>query len=94
MHRDRLRDLPHLQLLAQISGNYPLYAVVQAPSEAAGSEAIDRMFSVAGVRRVNALPALSALRRGITWDPRFLSGTERAELLKFTDAQPEATAVA
>lgn len=42
---DRLRDLPHLQFLAQISGDYPLYAVVHAPSEAATSEAIDRMYS-------------------------------------------------
>ncbi|WP_019056818.1 Lrp/AsnC family transcriptional regulator [Streptomyces prunicolor] len=90
----RLRDLPHLQLLAQISGDYPLYAVVHAPSEAATSEAIDRMFSVPGVRRVNALPALSTLRRGITWDPQFLTGTERAELLKLTGTRPEGTATA
>lgn len=52
------------------------------------------MFSVAGVRRVNALPALSTLRRGITWDPQFLTDTERAELLKLTGAQPEGTATA
>jgi DNA-binding Lrp family transcriptional regulator len=90
----RLRDLPHLQLLAQISGGYPLYAVVHAPSEAATSEAIDRMFSVAGVRRVNALPALSTLRRGRTWDPQFLTESERAELLKLTGARPEGTATA
>ena len=90
----RLRDLPHLQLLAQISGDYPLYAVVHAPSEEATSEAIDRMFSVPGVRRVNALPALSTLRRGITWDPQFLTDTERAELLKFTGTRPEGTATA
>ena len=90
----RLRDLPHLQLLAQISGDYPLYAVVHAPSEAATSEAIDRMFSVPGVRRVNALPALSTLRRGITWDPQFLTDTERAELLKLTGTRPEGTATA
>ncbi|WP_217553225.1 Lrp/AsnC family transcriptional regulator [Streptomyces sp. GbtcB6] len=90
----RLRDLPHLQLLAQISGDYPIYAVVHAPSEAATSEAIDRMFSVPGVRRVNALPALSTLRRGITWDPQFLTDTERAELLKLTGARPEGTATA
>ncbi|MGX5213456.1 Lrp/AsnC ligand binding domain-containing protein [Streptomyces violaceus] len=91
---DRLRDLPHLQLLAQISGDYPLYAVVHAPSEAATSEAIDRMFSIPGVRRVNALPALSTLRRGITWDPQFLTGTERAGLLELTGTQPEGTATA
>ncbi|MFG2375463.1 Lrp/AsnC family transcriptional regulator [Streptomyces sp. NPDC048504] len=90
----RLRDLPHLQLLAQISGDYPLYAVVHAPSEAATSEAIDRMFSVPGVRRVNALPALSTLRRGITWDPQFLADTERADLLKLTGSRPEGTATA
>ncbi|MEV6166606.1 Lrp/AsnC family transcriptional regulator [Streptomyces sp. NPDC051954] len=90
----RLRDLPHLQLLAQISGGYPLYAVVHAPSEAATSEAIDRMFSVAGVRRVNALPALSTLRRGRTWDPQFLTESERAELIKLTGARPEGTATA
>lgn len=90
----RLRGLPHLQLLAQISGDYPLYAVVHAPSEAATSEAIDRMFSVPGVRRVNALPALSTLRRGITWDPQFLTDTERAELLKLTGGRPEGTATA
>jgi len=90
----RLRDLRHLQLLAQISGDYPLYAVVHAPSEAATSEAIDRMFSVPGVRRVNALPALSTLRRGITWDPQFLTDTERAELLKLTGTRPEGTATA
>ena len=90
----RLRDLPHLQLLAQISGDYPLYAVVHAPSEEATSEAIDRMFSVPGVRRVNALPALSTLRRGITWDPQFLTDTERAELLKLTGTRPEGTATA
>lgn len=88
----RLRDLPHLQLLAQISGDYPLYAVVHAPSEAATSEAIDRMFSVPGVRRVNALPALRTLRRGINWDPRFLTDTERADLLKLTGTRPEGTA--
>jgi DNA-binding Lrp family transcriptional regulator len=90
----RLRDLPHLQLLAQISGDYPLYAVVHAPSEEATSEAVDRMFSVPGVRRVNALPALSTLRRGITWDPQFLTDTERAELLKLTGTRPEGTATA
>ncbi|WP_326579163.1 Lrp/AsnC family transcriptional regulator [Streptomyces sp. NBC_00481] len=91
---DRLRNLPHLQLLAQISGDYPLYAVVHAPSEAATSEAIDRMFSVPGVRRVNALPALSTLRRGITWDPQFLTDAERAELLKLTGGRAEGTATA
>ncbi|POX36901.1 Lrp/AsnC family transcriptional regulator [Streptomyces sp. Ru73] len=90
---DRLRDLPHLQFLAQISGDYPLYAVVHAPSEAATSEAIDRMYSLPGIRRVNALPALSTLRRGITWDPQFLTGTERAELLKL-GVRPEGTASA
>lgn len=90
----RLRGLPHLQLLAQISGDYPLYAVVHAPSEAATSEAIDRMFSVPGVRRVNALPALSTLRRGRTWDPQYLTDTERAELLKLAGARPEGTATA
>ncbi|WP_405847915.1 Lrp/AsnC family transcriptional regulator [Streptomyces sp. NBC_01518] len=90
----RLRGLPHLQLLAQISGDYPLYAVVHAPSEAATSEAIDRMFSVPGVRRVNALPALSTLRRGITWDPQFLTDPERADLLKLTGSRPEGTATA
>lgn len=91
---DRLRDLPHLQLLAQISGDYPLYAVVHAPSDAATSEAIDRMFSVPGVRRVNALPAISTLRRGITWDPQFLTDAERAELLELTGARPEGTPTA
>ncbi|CAM5548402.1 hypothetical protein [Streptomyces afghaniensis 772] [Streptomyces afghaniensis] len=91
---DRLRDLPHLQLLAQISGDYPLYAVVHAPSEAATSEAIDRMFSVPGVRRVNALPALSTLRRGITWDPQFLTDGERAALLELAGAHPEGAATA
>ena len=90
----RLRDLPHLQLLAQISGDYPLYAVVHAPSEAATSEAIDRMFSVPGVRRVKALPALSTLRRGITWDPQFLTDTERVGLLELTGTRPEGTATA
>ncbi|MER6915346.1 Lrp/AsnC family transcriptional regulator [Streptomyces sp. NPDC000594] len=90
----RLRDLPHVQLLAQISGDYPLYAVVHAPSEAATSRAIDRMFSIPGVRRVNALPALSTLRRGITWDPQFLTGAERDELLKLTGTRPGATATA
>ncbi|MFI6406026.1 Lrp/AsnC family transcriptional regulator [Streptomyces sp. NPDC050548] len=90
----RLRGLPHLQLLAQISGDYPLYAVVHAPSEAATSEAIDRMFSVPGVRRVNALPALSTLRRGRTWDPQFLTDAERAELLKLAGARHEGTATA
>ncbi|MBU3066400.1 Lrp/AsnC family transcriptional regulator [Nocardia sp. NEAU-G5] len=91
---DRLRDLPHLQFLAQISGNYPLYAVAHAPSEAATSEAVDRMFAIPGVRRVNALPALSTLRRGITWDPGFLTGTERADLLALTAARPEGPATA
>ncbi|MER5770812.1 Lrp/AsnC family transcriptional regulator [Streptomyces sp. NPDC001985] len=90
----RLRDLPHLQLMAQISGDYPLYAVVHAPSEAATSQAIDRMFSIPGVRRVNALPALSTLRRGITWDPRFLTGTERDALLTLTGTRPGGTATA
>ncbi|MFF0159338.1 Lrp/AsnC ligand binding domain-containing protein [Streptomyces sp. NPDC005263] len=91
---DRLRDLPHLQLLAQISGDYPLYAVVHAPSDAATSEAVDRMFSVPGVRRVNALPALSTLRRGITWDPQLLNGAERADLLRLSGTQPEGIATA
>ncbi|MEW2396801.1 Lrp/AsnC family transcriptional regulator [Streptomyces sp. NPDC046862] len=91
---DRLRTLPHLQLLGQISGDYPLYAVVHAPSEAATSEAIDRMFSIPGVRRVNVLPALSTLRRGIAWDPQFLTGSERADLLKLTGPRPEGTATA
>lgn len=91
---DRLRDLPHVQLLAQVSGDHPLYAVVHAPSEAATSEAIDRMFSLPGVRRVNALPALSTLRRGITWDPQLLNDTERADLLTLTGAQPEGIATA
>lgn len=90
----RLRDLPHLQLRAQISGDYPLYAVVHAPSESATSEAIDGMFSIPGVRRVSALPALSTLRRGITWDPQFLTDTERADLLKLTGTRPESTAIA
>ncbi|GLF95471.1 Lrp/AsnC family transcriptional regulator [Streptomyces yaizuensis] len=90
----RLCDLPHLQLLAQISGDYPLYAVVHAPSEAATSQAIDRMFSIPGVRRVNALPALSTLRRGITWDPRFLTDTERDDLLTLIGARPGGTATA
>jgi DNA-binding Lrp family transcriptional regulator len=88
----RLRDLPHLQLLAQVSGDYALYTVVHAPSEADTSKAIDRLFAVPGVRRVNALPALSTLRRGIAWDPHFLTGTERADLLKLTGTQPEGTA--
>jgi DNA-binding Lrp family transcriptional regulator len=91
---DRLRTVPHLQVLAQISGGYPLYAVVHAPSEAATSEAVDRLFSVPGVRRVNALPALSTLRRGATWDPQFLTEPERAGLLTLTGAQPEGTATA
>ncbi|MCX5604515.1 Lrp/AsnC family transcriptional regulator [Streptomyces phaeochromogenes] len=91
---DRLRNLPHLQLLAQISGDYPLYAVVHAPSDTATSEAIDRMFSVPGVRRVKALPALSTLRRGITWDPQFLTDTERAGLLELTGTRTEGTATA
>ncbi|MGW0649729.1 Lrp/AsnC family transcriptional regulator [Streptomyces umbrinus] len=91
---DRLRGLPHLQLLAQISGDYPLYAVVHAPSDTATSEAIDRMFSVPGVRRVKALPALSTLRRGITWDPQFLTETERAGLLELTGTRVEGTATA
>ncbi|MEU5979095.1 Lrp/AsnC family transcriptional regulator [Streptomyces sp. NPDC047315] len=90
----RLRELPHLQLMAQISGDYPLYAVVHAPSEAETSRAIDRMFSVRGVRRVNALPALSTLRRGITWDPQSLTDTERDDLLHLVGARPEATATA
>jgi DNA-binding Lrp family transcriptional regulator len=90
----RLRDLPHLQLLAQISGDYHLYAVVHAPSEAATSEAIDRMFSIPGVRSVNALPALSTLRRGIAWDPQILTDTERADLLKLTGPRPEGTPTA
>lgn len=91
---DRLRALPHLQVLAQISGNYPVYAVVHAPSEAATSEAIDRMFSIPGVRRVNALPALSTLRRGFTWDPQFLTDAERAGLVALSDVRPEGTATA
>ncbi|MFE3098563.1 winged helix-turn-helix transcriptional regulator [Streptomyces sp. NPDC059248] len=91
---DRLRDLPHLPVLAQISGDYPVYAVVHAPSEAATSRAIDRMFSVPGVRRVKALPALSTLRRGITWDPGFLTGVERDDLLALIGARPGATATA
>lgn len=90
----RLRDLPHIQLLAQISGDYPLYAVVHAPSEAETGEAIDRMFSVPGVRRVNALPALSTLRRGATWDPQLLSDPERADLVRLGGVQPEGTATA
>ena len=91
---DRLRHLPHIQLLAQISGEYALYTVVHAPSEADTSQAIDRMFSVPGVRRVNALPALSTLRRGHTWDPQFLTSTERTALHTLTSARPEGTATA
>jgi DNA-binding Lrp family transcriptional regulator len=91
---DRLRALPHLQLLAQISGDYPLYAVVHAPSEADTSTAIDRMFSIPGVRRVNALPALSTLRLGHVWDPQFLTHTERADLVKLTGAPLEGAATA
>ncbi|MFF9788965.1 AsnC family transcriptional regulator [Streptomyces nigrescens] len=90
----RLSDLPHLQLLAQISGDDPVYAVIHAPSEAATSEAIDRLYSVPGVRRVNSLPALSTLRRGMTWDPQFLTDAERADLLKLTGARREGTATA
>lgn len=52
------------------------------------------MFSVSGVRRVKALPALSTHRRGHTWDPQFLTDTERAELLKLAGARPEGTATA
>jgi DNA-binding Lrp family transcriptional regulator len=89
---DRLRGLPHFQLLAQISGDYPLYAVVHAPSEAVTSEAIDRLFSIPGVRRVNALPALSTLRRGIAWHPHFLTATEHADMLKLTGTQPDGAA--
>jgi DNA-binding Lrp family transcriptional regulator len=88
---DRLRHLPHLQLLAQVSGEYALYTVVHAPSEADTSKAIDRLFSIPGVRRVNALPALSTLRRGIAWDPHFLTDIERADLLRLTGTQPEGT---
>jgi DNA-binding Lrp family transcriptional regulator len=55
---------------------------------------LDRMFSVPGVRRVNALPALSTLRRGITWDPQFLTDAERSALLQLTGARPEGTAAA
>jgi DNA-binding Lrp family transcriptional regulator len=91
---DRLRTLPHLQVLAQISGDYPVYAVVHAPSETATSEAIDRMFSIPGVRRVNTLPALSTLRRGITWAPQFLTDAERADLVTLTGGRPEGTATA
>ncbi|MFJ6770908.1 Lrp/AsnC ligand binding domain-containing protein [Kitasatospora sp. NPDC091257] len=91
---ERLRDLPHVQRLAQISGDYPLYAVIHAPSEAATSEAIDRLFSIPGVRRVNALPALSTLRRGATWDPQFLTDAERAGLLELAGVGPEGTATA
>lgn len=90
----RLSDLPHLQLLAQISGEDPVYAVIHAPSEAATSEAIDRLYSVPGVRRVNSLPALSTLRRGMTWDSQFLTDAERADLLKLTGARREGTATA
>ncbi|MCP2243895.1 Lrp/AsnC family transcriptional regulator [Lentzea aerocolonigenes] len=90
----RLRAVPHVQLLAQISGDYPVYAVVHAPSEAATSEAIDRLFSLRGVRRVNALPALTTLRRGATWDPGFLTDAERAELLSLTGDRTEGTATA
>jgi DNA-binding Lrp family transcriptional regulator len=35
------------------------------------------MFSIPGVRRVNALPALSTLRLGHVWDPQFLAESER-----------------
>lgn len=90
----RLRGLPHLQLMAQVSGDYPIYAVVHAPSEADTSEAIDRMFSIPGVLRVNALPALTTLRRGHIWAPLFLTDTERADLLKLAGAQLEVIATA
>ncbi len=46
------------------------------------------------VRRVNALPALSTLRRGVTWDPQFLTEAERADLLHLTGARSEGTASA
>jgi DNA-binding Lrp family transcriptional regulator len=91
---DRLRTLPHLQVLAQISGDYPVYVVVHAPSEAATSEAIDRLYSVPGVRRVNALPALSTLRRGASWDPQSLTDVERTALLALTGDRSEDTGTA
>jgi DNA-binding Lrp family transcriptional regulator len=91
---DRLRGLPNIQLMAQISGDYPVYTVVHAPSEADTSKAIDRMFSIPGVRRVNALPALSTFRRGHNWDPQFVTATERADLLRLTGATPEGAATA
>jgi DNA-binding Lrp family transcriptional regulator len=74
---DQLREFPHMQYLAQISGSQPVYAVVHAPSEKATSQALDRIFSTSGVRRANALPALSTLRRGALWDPQFLTPAER-----------------
>lgn len=91
---DRLRSLPHLQVLAQISGSHPVYVVVHAPSEAATSAAIDRLFSVPGVRRVNALPALITLRRGATWDPQLLTDTERTDLLTLTGDRSEGVGTA
>lgn len=78
---ERFRELPHMQYLSQISGSYPLYAVVHAPSERATSEVLDRIFATSGVRRVTALPALSTLRRATFWDPQFLTAAERERCL-------------
>lgn len=91
---DRLRAVPHLQVIAQISGHHPVYVVVHAPSETATSEAIDSLFSVPGVRRVNAMPALTTLRRGATWDPQFLTDPERFELLALAGARIEGVGTA
>lgn len=78
---DRLGALPHLQYLAQVSGDYPVYATVHAPSEQATSEVLDRVYAQPGVRRVITLPSLRTLRRGADWDPRLLTDRERRDLL-------------
>jgi DNA-binding Lrp family transcriptional regulator len=88
---DRLREIPHMQYLGQISGSYPIYAVVHAPSERATSEVLDRIFATPGVRRVTALPALSTLRRATFWDPQFLTPAERERCLALAGTAITAT---
>ncbi len=82
---ERLRGLPHMQNLAQLSGRYPVYASVHAPSEEATSRAVDQLFATPGIRRVSALPSLRTVRRGSFWDPQFVTPTEREELVALAD---------
>ncbi|MCK2244351.1 MULTISPECIES: Lrp/AsnC family transcriptional regulator [unclassified Crossiella] len=88
----RVGALPHVVYLAQISGDYPAYVGVHAPSQAETSATIDRLYAIPGIRRVATLPALATPHRGGHWDPQFLTDAEQQHLLKLTGMPAETEA--